>query len=286
MERAARGATDGGPVIRALIALVAVASCDAAAPASERRRIVSVGGSVTETVFALGAGDDVVAVDTSSTYPDAATRLPKVGYQRTLAAEGILALAPDLVIVSDEAGPPSTLDQLRAAGVRVERMPPAKSLDSAIARITAVGNALGRPSAPLAGRVRRDGAAAIARAPHASARCVLVYARGAGTLMVAGGDTAASAMLELAGGRNLLASLSGYKPLSAEILIDAAPDIIVIPARGLETIGGAAGLLALPGVAATPAGRARRFVAFDDLLLLGFGPRLPSAVDELARLLR
>jgi iron complex transport system substrate-binding protein len=265
-------------------AIVELGGCNTSKHApSGTRRIVSVGGAVTETVFALGAGDEVVAVDTSSVYPDATKRLPKVGYQRTLSAEGILALSPDLVIVSAEAGPPAAIEQLRSAGVRVERMPGARTLDEAVARITEVGAALGRPAATLAKRVSREGAAAIARAPARGPRFVLVYARGAGVLMVAGGDTGGSAMVELAGGRNAVAPIRGYKPLSAEVLIEAAPDVIVVPARGLASLGGEAGLLAVPGVADTPAGRSRRIVAFDDLLLLGFGPRLPHAIDELAR---
>lgn len=268
-------------------AILNVAGCDASKQTpSGKRRVVSVGGAVTETVFALGAGDEVVAVDTSSIYPDGTNRLPKVGYQRTLSAEGILALSPDLVIVSDEAGPATTIEQLRNAGVRVERMPPAKTLDQSVARIVAIGVALDRPAAALATRVQREASAAIARVPRDGPRFVLVYARGAGTLMVAGGDTGGSAMVELAGGRNAVASVSGFKPLSAEVLIEAAPDVLVVPARGLATIGGEAGLLALPGVANTPAGRNRRIVAFDDLLLLGFGPRIPSAIDDLSRLLR
>jgi iron complex transport system substrate-binding protein len=112
---------------------------------------------------------------------------------------------------------------------------------------------------------------------------VLIYARGAGMMMVAGTDTPASAMLELAGARNAITGFAGFKPLSAESLVEAAPDVIVIPSRGLASIGGDAALLALPGVGDTPAGRARHIVAMDDLLLLGFGPRLGAAIDELAR---
>jgi iron complex transport system substrate-binding protein len=281
-----------GRVLRAL-AFAAVAACallhgacGRAQEAKAGRRIVSVGGAVTETVFALGAGDEVVAVDTSSMYPARTAKLPKVGYQRTLSAEGILALSPDLVIVSDEAGPPATIEQLRGAGVRVERMPPANTPDEAVARVIAVGRAIDRPAAVFATRMRREVAAAVARVAPDGPRFVLVYARGAGTLMVAGTDTAASAMATLAGGRNAIEGVSGFKPLSAEVLIAAAPDVIVVPSRGLVTLGGESGLLALPGVAQTPAGRNRRIVAFDDLLLLGFGPRLAPAIDELSQRLR
>jgi iron complex transport system substrate-binding protein len=264
---------------------VLYAACARTPDASGTRRIVSIGGPVTETVFALGAGDDVVAVDTSSVYPSRAANLPKVGYQRALSAEGILALSPDLVIVSDEAGPPATFEQLRRAGVRVERMPPATTTDQAVARVVAVGGAIERPAAAFATQMKHDAAAALARVPPGGPRFVLVYARGAGTLMVAGPDTAGSATLVLAGGRNALTDVSGFKPLSAEVLIAAAPEVIVVPSRGLATLGGHAGLLAIPGVAQTPAGKHARIIAFDDLLLLGFGPRLPQAIDELSRLL-
>jgi len=268
----------------ALCIVIDAGGCDSGKHAPPgKRRIISVGGAVTETVFALGAGDEVVAVDTSSVYPDGVHRLPKVGYQRTLATEGILALSPDLVIVSDEAGPSSALEQLRAAGVRIERMPPAKTLDAAVARIVAVGAAIDRPATALADRVRRDSEAAAAHVMPDGPRFVLVYARGAGTLMIAGGDTGGSAMVELAGGRNAIPEVHGFKPLSAEVLIAAAPDVLVVPARGLATLGGEAGLLALPGVSDTPAGKHRRIVAFDDLLLLGFGPRLPEAIEDLSR---
>lgn len=276
----------------AIYALCALLSCERpadpepAARNAQTARIITVGGAVTETVFALGAGAQVVAVDTSSVYPDAIHALPKVGYQRTLAAEGILALRPDLVVTSDEAGPPAVLDQLRSAGVRVVRTSPTRNIDEAVARITAIGEAIGRPAAALSVQVQREAHAARARVAPDGPRFVLVYARGAGTLMVAGTDGPGTAMVELAGGRNAVTGFTGYKPLSAEVLIQAAPDVIVVPSRGLTTLGGEAGMLAVPGVADTPAGKAKRIVAFDDLLLLGFGPRLGPAIDELAKLLR
>ncbi len=257
-------------------------------PSATRPRIVSVGGPITEIVFALGKGDQVIAVDTSSVYPPEVTNLPQVGYQRTLSAEGVLAMAPDLVIASADAGPPAAIEQLRTAGVAVEIMPAAATPETAAKRIEAAGVALrSSPAAiELADALRRETRAARDRCCGASRgaapKVVLIYARGTGTLMIAGSDTPAAAMLELAGARNAAVGFSGFKPLSAESLIEAAPDAIVIPARGLATLGGEAGLLALPGVAETPAGRSRRFVVMDDLLLLGFGPRLGAAIAELS----
>jgi iron complex transport system substrate-binding protein len=251
------------------------------------QRIVTVGGAVTEIAFALGKGDQIVAVDTSSVFPPEATRLPQVGYQRSLSAESVLAHSPDIVIASAEAGPPAALEQLRTAGVTVALVPVASTIDEAARRIEAVGAALrASAAAALAARVRRDATqarelccAAAARAP----RAIVVYARGGGTVMVAGSDTPGAAMLELAGARNAATGFTGYKALSPEVLVAAAPEVIVLPSRGLTSLGGEAGLLALPGVGDTPAGRDRRIVALDDLLLLGFGPRLPSAIAELSQ---
>lgn len=242
-------------------------------------RLITVGGAITETVFALGAGKRVVAVDTSSVFPPAVTSLPQVGYQRLLSAEGILAQAPDVLLVSAEAGPPAVLAQLRAAGIEVVVLPNAMTPDEAAARIVAIGKAIG--TSGDADRLAATVRAGSHQRPGAT-KALVIYARGGGTLMVSGTETTASAMLELAGGTNVITGFTGFKALSAEVVIAAAPEVIVIPTRGLETIGGEAGLLAIPGISDTPAGKARRIVAMDDLLLLGFGPRLPQAIDELA----
>lgn len=268
------------------LAILACTRAEDRKPASKGRRIISVGGAVTETVFALGAGNEVVAVDTSSVYPDAASKLPKVGYQRTLSAEGILALDPDLVIVADEAGPPAAIEQLKSAGVRVARMPNAFDIAATIARTIAIGKTLDRPSAELVEKIRADTTAALARVPAGGPRFVMMFARGAGSMMVAGDGTSGSAMVRLAGGTPAVSGFTGYKPVSAEALIAAAPDVIVVPAHTMKMSGGVDGVLKLPGIAETPAGKARRIVAFDDLLLLGFGPRLAQGIDELARALR
>ncbi len=92
-------------------------------------------------------------------------------------------------------------------------------------------------------------------------------------------------MIELAGGRNAFGQVEGYKPLAPEAAIAAAPDVILCTDQGLAAAGGVDGLLRAPGLAATPAGRARRVRSLEALLLLGFGPRLPQAVAQLAEAL-
>lgn len=258
---------------------------------ADSSRIVSVGGGITEIIFALGAGARVVGADTSSVYPNAATRLPKVGYQRLLSVEGVLALRPSLVIASAEAGPPAALEQLRGSGVPILVVTAEPTLAGARGRIAVIAQAL-REEAP--GRAvlarlereydesRRNGSDG---GNGGSPRVLFIYARGQGTVNVSGRGTAADRMIGLAGGQNAMITFDGFRPLTAEAAIAAAPDVILIPARGMEAVGGAEAILGLPGLALTPAGRSGRIVAMDDLLLLGFGPRLGQAIDELARAL-
>lgn len=272
-------------VVFVLVAIV-TGACDRSTPresAAASPRIVSVGGAVTETIFALGAGARVVGVDTSSVHPEETTRLPRVGYQRTLAAEGILALAPTIVIASAEAGPPSVLEQLRASGVRVEIMPAEPSADGARARITKIAALIERDPAPLVRTLDDElgRAAAKVAVARSKPRVLALYSRGANTTHVFGRNTPGENIVRLAGGENAMVGFDGTKPLTSEALVASAPDVILVPSRGLESLGGIDGLLRLPGVADTPAAKAKRIVAMDDVLLLGFGPRTGRAALDL-----
>ncbi len=252
-------------------------------------RIVSVGGAVTEIVFELGLGAHVVGVDTSSLHPaEAIGGLPKVGYQRQLSTEGILSLRPTLVLATSEAGPPPVLDQLRAAGVRVEIVPEAMSVEGTKEKVRTVARALGRAEAgdTLAERIEKEVGSARAKWKDVTAppRVLPIYARGPNHLLIFGRDTAAHAMLELVHAENAAASVEGAKPLTPEAVVQAAPEVVLVPSRGLDSTGNVEGLMKIPGLAATPAGESKRVVSMDDLLLLGFGPRLGEAVTRLGEL--
>jgi iron complex transport system substrate-binding protein len=267
---------------------VATASAPAATNAAER--IVTIGGGITETVSALGAGPQVVAIDLTSTgWPPELARLPQVGQLHALSSEGILSQRPTLVVANAEARPAEALEQVRAAGVRVETIPPARSEAQAYDLYRAVARALGRPAAgdSLADRVRAELARVTAAIPEgAKPRVLFLYARGPRLLLVFGRESAGDEMLRLAGAENAVSGITGAKPLTPEAVVGARPDVILVPSRGLQSIGGVDGVLALPGLAQTPAGRARRVVPIDDALILGFGPRLPEAVETLARAVR
>jgi iron complex transport system substrate-binding protein len=263
----------------------AVPSASSNATSVAAQRIVTTSGALTEIVYALGAEGSLVAADASSVHPAAAERLPRVGDHRQLAVEGVLSHRPTLVISTDDAGPPNVLDQLRAAGVRVELTTTRHDAEGARERIRRVGALLGKEDEAKARIAELDeqlrGAEARLSKLAARPRVLFLYARGAGSLSVAGSNTAAQAMIELARGVNAVVGFEGFRPLTAESAAAAAPEIILVPARGLASLGGVDGVVALPALAATPAGKSRRVVAMDDLLLLGFGPRTGRAVAEL-----
>lgn len=271
----------------ALFGLFAFAACapKGSSITGNAARVVSIGGSVTETVYALGVGDRLVGVDTSSLYPEEARRLPQVGYMRQLSAEGVLSLRPTLVLLTADAGPPAAIEQIRSAGVALVIIPSEHSVEGVKAKIRAVARvlALEERGEELVRSFERDlvETQRIVAEQKGRPRVLALIARGPNAMNVAGTGTAPDEMIELAGGINAVSDVEGYKPLSPESAIAAAPDVILVPSRGLQSMGGIEALLRTPGLAMTPAGRANRVVALDDLLLLGFGPRTGAAVREL-----
>ncbi len=275
---------------------VLAAVSDAGKPVVKARRIISVGGALTEIVYALGAQGELVGVDTTSLYPVVAQQLPQVGYARTLSAEGVLSLAPTQLIATEEAGPQAVLRQVRDAGVPVAVLNANNQFEGLLERVKQVGQITGRAdsAARLAQALQQqwDGALGKVRqrspSPVQSAvRVLFILAHAPNQVMVGGRQTGADAMLAYAGAVNVmggqggLGGFAGYKPLTPEAVIAARPDIVLVTDQGLKASGGVDGILKLPGLAQTPAGRKHRIVSLEAMLLLGFGPRMPQALAEL-----
>ncbi|TGL49424.1 hemin ABC transporter substrate-binding protein [Leptospira wolffii] len=248
-------------------------------------RIVTLNGTVTEIVFALGKGKSVVGNDTSSLYPPEAFALPKVGYQRTLSAEGILSLKPNLILGLEYAGPPEVIEQLKAAGQKIIIYPGLPGLEPALNNILAIGKEIGaEPEAKKIVQEMRKKANKITEKVSklkSKPKVLFIYHRGTSLAQVSGTDTPADEMIKLSGGVNAISGFKGFKPITPEGVISAQPDVILIPSRGLQGLGGKEGVLALPGVKETPAGKNLRIASVDDLVLLGFGPRLTQGMEEL-----
>ncbi|MEX0808121.1 MAG: ABC transporter substrate-binding protein [Dongiaceae bacterium] len=249
-------------------------------------RIVSVGGSITEILYALGAGGDIVAADTTSIYPSETADLPKVGYMRALAAEPILALNPGLVIATDDAMPQTVLDQIAAAGVPVSIIVDDPTADGAVYKIRQIAAATDHEAAgaALANEVEagfRDLAAALEGA-EGRPQVLFLLSVGDGAAMAAGQETAADGIISLAGGSNALNGFVGYRPLSPEAAAGLDPALVVVAAHSVETMGGIDAMVARPDLGLIPAVRDGRILVIDANYLLGFGPRSADAARELA----
>lgn len=251
-----------------------------------RSRIITIGGPVTETVHALGLGERIVAVDTTSVYPaNLLKEKPNVGYMRALSAEGVLSLAPSMILAIDGAGPAEVVKVLQSASVPLKSIPTARSEEGVVNKIRLIADIMGVPEKgdTLIASVQKEFSALseLTGTLAKRKRVMFVLSVRSGRIVAAGRNTAAAGMIALAGAENALMEFEGYKPLSDEALINAAPDVILMMNRGGHE-GGPEDVFALPTISATPAGQSRSILKMDGAYLLGFGPRTAGAALELA----
>ncbi len=250
-------------------------------------RVVSIGDSITEIVYALGEEGRLVGRDSTSTYPDAANKLPDVGYMRALSPEGVLSINPTAIIAVEGSGPKETIEVLKKASVPFVFVPENYTAASVTEKIRIVGKALGADdkAEKLAQRVELDLAAAQAETSNIKARKRVLFILSAqgGKILASGTKTAANGIIELAGAENAITEFQGYKPLTDELIITAKPDVILVMDRGGDHSAANADLLANKAIAATPAGEAKNIVRMGGQYLLGFGPRTAQAAHDLAK---
>ncbi|MCX5378636.1 hemin ABC transporter substrate-binding protein [Streptomyces sp. NBC_00091] len=252
-------------------------------------RVIPLTGSLNEIVQTLGLGRQVVARDITATF-EQASALPVVTRGHEVSAESVLSLRPTLVLAETTTGPAEAVQQIRDAGVPVLVVAPAKALEDVPKRIDAVAAALGvkEAGAQLNQRTAERIAAARKGVPAASAkkpRVAFLYLRGTASVYLLGGsDSGAGSLLEAAGAVDT-GKESGlgkdFTPITSEALAAAAPDVILVMTKGLDSVGGVDGLVRIPGVAQTPAGLDRRVVSVDDGVLLGYGPRTDQVLSSL-----
>jgi iron complex transport system substrate-binding protein len=252
------------------------------------KRIVTLGGAITETVYALGAGEHIVAVDASSTHPNEATTKEQVGYYRQISAEGVLALNPTKILASDDSGPAAAIDQLKNSNVGYMQIKAAKTREQVIELIQTVGKSLGDDdkTAALLEEVQSDFTKLdeFLEGAEEKPRTLIVMARGPGALHVAGKNTSGDEVINMAGGTNA-ADFQGFRPLNNEGLLVLQPDVVVLMAPTMSDDDARKMLLGHQGMALTPAGQSGRLHVMDGLYLLGFGPRQGKAALDLAALL-
>jgi iron complex transport system substrate-binding protein len=268
-----------------MLALALVSTACAPSSSAEKQQIVSVGGSITEIIYALGAQDRIVAVDTTSLYPPEALRTkPNVGYLRQLSAEGVLSRNPTLMIAAEGAGPADTLGLLKSAGLRIALLDEQPSARSVLDKIDEIGRLLDlQPQAQaLSTKVSKEFEDLYARRKTIAKplRVMVILGFQSGRAMAAGRKTAADAMIALAGGVNAAGAMDNYKQLSDEAIIEAAPDALVMAQRGDDDVL-PANIFDQGAFAATPAAATHHLIQMNANYMLGFGPRTAQAAHEL-----
>lgn len=269
------------------LASLAVAGAARAGEAGyDTSRVVSVGGSLTGIVYALGEEKRLVARDSTSVFPPQALQLPDIGYMRALSPEGVLSVDPSVIVLLEGSGPPEALEVLEKASVPLVTVPERFDRDGILAKIAVVGDVLGveDKAASLAAKVAADIDAARAATANIGKRKTVLFVLSlqGGRVLASGTGTAADGIIALAGGVNAVTAYPGYKQLSDEAIIEAAPEVILAMDRGGDHETQAGELLAHPALAATPAAKTGSVVRMDGAFLLGFGPRTAEAARELA----
>ncbi len=268
------------PVLAAVLLPAALCADDA-------KNVLSIGGSVTEIVYALGEGDRLVARDSTSGFPLAAEALPDVGYMRALSPEGVLAVSPGLIISEDGAGPPETIAVLESANIPFITVPDEYSRAGIIAKVRAVGDALDVPEVAETLVQELDGKLQIAeqtaqdQASGTPKRVLFILSTQGGRITASGQNTAANGIIAMSGATNVITEFEGYKQLSDEAITAAAPDVILMMDRDDDHSAANAALFAMPALAGTPAIQNGAVVRMDGSYLLGFGPRTADAILDL-----
>ncbi|WP_437890622.1 heme/hemin ABC transporter substrate-binding protein [Phytobacter sp. V91] len=244
-------------------------------------RIIPLGGDVTEIAWALGAEQSLVARDSTSTWPAEVQKLPNVGYVRQLNAEGILSLRPTLVLASAQVQPSQVLTRLADNHVKVTTVPGGYTLAAIDEKVEVIAGALGKKAQGDALRKKLDAEIASLPKTALNKRVLFILSHGGMGSMVAGQQTAADGAIRAAGLINAMQGFDHYRALSQEGVIASAPDLVVVSADGVKSLGGEENLWKLPGLAQTPAGSNKQVQIIDDIALLGFSVRTPQALHAL-----
>lgn len=250
-------------------------------------RIVSVNGTISEILVDLGLEKNIVGVDATSTYPKSLLKeKTKIGHRQNISIEGILSLSPTVVLAMENELSSNALQQLENAKVKVVQFKQTFSVDNTKQLINDIAHTFNKEKEAKRIIAKLDNDLSDAKkyiGNNKNLKILFIYARGTGTLLVAGKNTQVDKMITLAGASNAIDSFDNFKPLTTESLISANPDAILLFDSGLKSLGGESGLLKIQGIMQTKAGKNKKFIEMDGQLLTGFGPRLGQAIQELAK---
>ncbi len=247
-------------------------------------KIVTAGSAMTETVCALGDCSKIVGSDRTSLYPVEIQKLPTIGYRSGIGAEGIISLQPTLLIAEKDYMESTVLTQVQSAGIKVLIIERVYTLDGTKDLIRKIATELNRKAEGEKIIKKIEGELAEAKVTikksKVNPKVLCVYNRGASSVSAAGTNTF-SEILPYVGATSAITGIDGYKPLNTEALMASNPDYILMFESGIQSLGGVEGVLKIPGVEQTTAGKKKQVIAMDGIKLSNFGPRLGEAVKEL-----
>jgi len=255
--------------------------------APKYQKIISLGGTITEIIFALGEGEKIIGVDNTSVFPKQTLKLTKLGYRQNISLEGIVSLRPDIVFASSLLAPKAIIDKLKTLDIAVIVVPELNNFDSAKKKVEIISTALNKKQVgqEIISKIDSD----IQRIKELNKnnkemKLAFIYARGGNRLFLAGKKTGAHSMMELSGAKNSFSTFEGYKPVSTEALIMGNPDAVIMLNRGISSLKN--GPWKIKGLSQTTAGKKRNLIVVDDLAFLGFGPRSASELIRLIKLMK
>jgi iron complex transport system substrate-binding protein len=250
-------------------------------------RVVALANGVAELISAMGYRDNLVGRDIASSTVELKD-VPIVTSGHQVLPETIIALNPLLVIVDDATGPQSAITKIKNSGIKVVSVLQSWNMSDVNKKVTQLGQALKAPQSAELLIAKLDATVAEAKFSATSnkrPKIAFLYLRGTSSIYLVGGkDSGADYLIEATGGIDVGAQVlvNPFNPLTAETMATLNPDIVLVMVGGLESVGGLSGLKNLPGIAQTPAGKSGNVVAVDDSLLLSFGPRTPSLIEQLS----
>ncbi|MCR9015100.1 heme/hemin ABC transporter substrate-binding protein [Aquiflexum gelatinilyticum] len=253
-------------------------------------KIITAGGTVTEVVNELGFGDDIIATDITSTYPAKMQALPSIGYRNQIKAEGILALGPDLILAEEGYMSPDVVNQLIAAGLQIRFFEKPKDISGTYKIVTEIADFLEVPEkgneikASIEADMKELGNYLQSQTSKPS--MAFVMARGMEMVFVAGEETFAESMGNMAGINYVGKGFNEFIPLTPEALVAMNPDFLLFFESGIQSIGGMDGVKNIRGIENTSAFRKNQIISMDGQYLSGFGPRVGKAALELAKAVR
>lgn len=253
----------------------------------ELPKIVSLNGSITETLNALGLSEAIVGVDVTSVYPESiVNNATQLGHIHSIQIEAILALQPDIVLASNEEMPLALKEQLTSSGIRFVAIPTSYTQQGLSEFVHEVAKAVDRED--RAEEVLSKAFSELNSVPPLKdqPKILYLYARGSNMLLVSGAGTSIDAIIKFSGAQNAMSAMDAFKPLTTEALVAAQPDVLLMFDMGVESLGGIDAVFEIPGMLQTPAGQNKKVISMDAGLLSNFGPRIGEAALTLNKALQ